>query len=100
MKWNITPITVVGWLSVYMQLSTSMREVVSKEEIQQKQSHIQDAFILPQFSGLEFSQTCKLLDLCSMDAGMAMFSYSVIAASAIALTFSKVHAMNVSGIYK
>ncbi|XP_026473081.1 G1/S-specific cyclin-E [Ctenocephalides felis] len=97
LKWNITPITIVGWLSVYMQLSTSLRNTVSKEDKEQKLSNVQDSFILPQFSGIEFSQICKLLDLCSMDIVMASFSYSVIAASAMALTFNKTHAMNISG---
>ncbi|TMW39589.1 hypothetical protein DOY81_015331, partial [Sarcophaga bullata] len=49
---------------------------------------VDDAFIYPQFSGLEFVQTAQLLDLCSLDVGVGNFPYSVIAAAAISHTFN------------
>ena len=50
---------------------------------------VDDAFIYPQFSGLEFVQTAQLLDLCSLDVGVGNFPYSVIAAAAISHTFNR-----------
>lgn len=54
-----------------------------------KNCEVDDAFIYPQFSGLEFVQTAQLLDLCSLDVGVGNFPYSVIAAAAISHTFNR-----------
>ncbi|TMW44188.1 hypothetical protein DOY81_010732 [Sarcophaga bullata] len=58
---------------------------------------VDDAFIYPQFSGLEFVQTAQLLDLCSLDVGVGNFPYSVIAAAAISHTFNRETALRCSG---
>lgn len=42
-----------------------------------------DAFVFPQFSGYEFSQAAQIIDLCTLDLGLANFPYSVIAAAAM-----------------
>ncbi|KAM7352798.1 cyclin E isoform 2-T3 [Cochliomyia hominivorax] len=59
---------------------------------------VDDAFIYPQFSGLEFVQTAQLLDLCSLDVGVGNFPYSVIAAAAISHTFDRETALRCSGL--
>lgn len=48
-----------------------------------------DSFVYPQFSGMEFAQTAQLIDLCSLDCGLANFPYSVVAAAAVSHTFDK-----------
>uniref|UniRef100_A0A182QNM1 Uncharacterized protein n=1 Tax=Anopheles farauti TaxID=69004 RepID=A0A182QNM1_9DIPT len=57
-----------------------------------------DAFVYPQFSGMEFAHTAQLIDLCSLDVGMANFKYSVIAAAALSHTFDRKMATSVSGL--
>lgn len=52
-------------------------------------SEIMDSFVFPQFSGMEFAQTAQLIDLCSLDCGLANFPYSVVAAAAVSHTFDK-----------
>ncbi|XP_065357953.1 G1/S-specific cyclin-E isoform X2 [Calliphora vicina] len=59
---------------------------------------VDDAFIYPQFSGLEFVQTAQLLDLCSLDVGVGNFPYSVIAAAAMSHTFNRETALRCSGL--
>ncbi|XP_037909397.1 G1/S-specific cyclin-E isoform X3 [Hermetia illucens] len=167
LDWNISPVTILGWLGVYMQLKVSNRTPASfvnrdmriiaqtnvaahKPDVNTKKesigftsdesythsirisrvgckrklddspscssntsneakslksgdnviigkSDLDDAFIYPQFSGLEFVQTAQLIDLCSLDLGFANFSYSVIAAAAISHTFTWEIAVRVSG---
>lgn len=52
-------------------------------------SETMDSFVYPQFSGMEFAQTAQLIDLCSLDCGLANFPYSVVAAAAVSHTFDK-----------
>lgn len=101
LKWQISPVTIIGWLSVYMQLnantrtvgtqkSTSNTEGTDASQNEQKTEEIaDDAFVFPQFSGLEYAQTAQLLDLCTLDVGIANYPYSVIAAAAISHTFNR-----------
>lgn len=90
LDWDISPITITGWLGVYMQLNVNNRTPASFSQIgRQKSAEADDAFIYPQFSGFEFVQTSQLLDLCTLDVGMANYSYSVLAAAAISHTFSR-----------
>lgn len=93
LKWQISPVTIVGWLSVYMQLNVTKRLTKQLQNDcidQQTRCHDPDeTFVLPQFSGLEYVQTAQLLDLCTLDVGIADYSYSVIAAAAISHTFNK-----------
>lgn len=100
--------TIIGWLSVYMQLHVTNRtpKAFSTFEINNgttdnddsgngttkptnDKDRSDDAFIYPQFSGMEFSQAAQLIDLCTLDLGLANYPYSVIAAAAIYHTFSK-----------
>lgn len=118
--------TIIGWLSVYMQLHVSNRtpKTFSKHldnnstttttndnenennndddgngngtkandnnnAINVNKCNTDESFIYPQFSGMEFSQAAQLIDLCTLDLGLANYPYSVIAAAAICHTFSR-----------
>lgn len=109
LKWSISPVTVIGWLSVYMQLQVTNRTPKSFNNPQQSSALAAaasplpppdspnvasdsaaanktkqgDAFVFPQFSGYEFSLASQLIDLCTLDLGLANFPYSVIAAAAM-----------------
>ncbi|XP_017050640.1 G1/S-specific cyclin-E isoform X2 [Drosophila ficusphila] len=99
LDWDISPITITGWLGVYMQLNVNNRTPASFAQIgKQKATEADDAFIYPQFSGFEFVQTSQLLDLCTLDVGMANYPYSVLAAAAISHTFSREAALRCSGL--
>lgn len=101
LKWQISPVTIIGWLSVYMQLNVNKRSVATKKSLtdpecidaSQNEQNVDeaadDAFVFPQFSGMEYAQTAQLLDLCTLDVGIANYPYSVIAAAAISHTFNK-----------
>lgn len=101
LKWQISPVTIIGWLCVYMQLnvnkrsvgtqkSTSTAESADASQIEQKSEETaDDAFVFPQFSGMEYAQTAQLLDLCTLDVAIANYPYSVIAAAAISHTFNR-----------
>lgn len=107
LQWKTCPITIIGWLGIYMQLQVSNRTPKTYEETPQKQvlkaaqqtSHIErsstnatgidDGFVFPQFSGMEYAQTAQLIDLCTLDVDIANFPYSVVAAAAISHTFNK-----------
>lgn len=111
LKWQTNPITIIGWLGIYMQLQVSNRQPKTHEETPHKfvltestarqqtsqtdkttstaTNEVDDGFVFPQFSGLEYAHTAQLLDLCTLDVGIANFPYSVIAAAAISHTFNK-----------
>uniref|UniRef100_A0A182M5W0 Uncharacterized protein n=1 Tax=Anopheles culicifacies TaxID=139723 RepID=A0A182M5W0_9DIPT len=138
LEWRINPVTVMGWLGLYMQInvtsrkshslpvrnnecavgksSSRKRKITDENEdssnikkmkvVQQQQpptttttttTKTDDAFVYPQFSGMEFAHTAQLIDLCSLDVGLANFKYSVIAAAAISHTFDRKTATLVSG---
>lgn len=113
LQWSINPVTVMGWLGTYMQVNATSRQMEmmhphstscrKKQQQQQQQTAAlkrqpDEAFVYPQFSGMEFAQTAQLIDLCSMDVGLANFPYSVIAAAAISHTFDRKTATSVSGL--
>lgn len=117
LKWQTSPITIIGWLGIYMQLNVSrrtpknidnaplkqqaMEQTTIQSSEQQTSSNgikssaavipnvVDDTFVFPQFSGLEYAQTAQLIDLCTLDVAIANFSYSVVAAAAISHTFNK-----------
>ncbi|KAH8410283.1 hypothetical protein KR009_010710, partial [Drosophila setifemur] len=101
LDWDISPITITGWLGVYMQLNANNRTPASFAHVgrqKAKEAATDDAFIYPQFSGFEFVQTSQVLDLCTLDVGMANYSYSVLAAAAISHTFNREIALRCSGL--
>ncbi|XP_059616999.1 G1/S-specific cyclin-E isoform X2 [Phlebotomus argentipes] len=131
LDWNMSTVTVMGWLTIYMQIHvtdpsklwkktpavrpctapssmlqvnpeavaslltpdkcTPVKELVIAETTD-------DAFVYPQFSGMEYTHTCQLLDLCSLDMGILNFPYSVVASAAISHVYSKKVATRVSGL--
>uniref|UniRef100_A0AAG5DBQ6 Cyclin N-terminal domain-containing protein n=1 Tax=Anopheles atroparvus TaxID=41427 RepID=A0AAG5DBQ6_ANOAO len=149
LDWNINPLTVIGWLGMYMQINVTTREPEGRQRqvrvaklpaksstdenvdiksatsttttttitmIQSNNSitvekpaekasaggattKTDDAFVYPQFSAMEYAHTAQLIDLCSLDVGMANFKYSVIAAAAISHTFDGKTATLVSGLH-
>lgn len=130
LKWRISPVTIIGWLSCYMQLNVTKRtpKTLNKSKsttattntstsgasakassqtattttthptASSDDDQADDAFVFPQFSGMEFAQTAQLIDLCTLDLGIANYSYSVIAAAAISHTFNKKTAIKLSGL--
>lgn len=95
LNWNVSPVTIMGWLSIYMQLnvttckSAAQHRQQTKSEILLNTSKYGKSFIYPQFSGFKFVKTAQLIDLCSLDIDMADFPYSVVAAAAISHTFDR-----------
>ncbi|KAK1122948.1 hypothetical protein K0M31_008586 [Melipona bicolor] len=57
-----------------------------------------NAFIYPQYGGLQYSQAAQLLDLATLDEGSLKFPYSHIAAAAIYHTQGRECALRVSRI--
>ncbi|XP_056381650.1 G1/S-specific cyclin-E1 [Hyla sarda] len=68
LKWCLTPMTVVSWLNVYLQVAYS-------RELQQ--------FLLPQYPQQTYIQIVELLDLCILDIGCLEYPYGMLAASAL-----------------
>ncbi|KAB0347971.1 G1/S-specific cyclin-E1 isoform X1 [Muntiacus reevesi] len=68
LKWHLSPLTIVSWLNVYMQVA-----------------YLNDLYevLLPQYPQQIFIQIAELLDLCVLDVGCLEFSYGVLAASAL-----------------
>lgn len=94
LKWNVNPLTVTGWLNLYMQIcydSKNSRDCLKYRKM------MNDDFIYPQFSAYNFVRASQLTDLCSLDEGMLLFQYSVIAASAMYYIFNRERALYVSG---
>nr|XP_002721192.1 G1/S-specific cyclin-E1 [Oryctolagus cuniculus] len=68
LKWHLSPLTIVSWLNVYMQVAY-LNDVCE--------------VLLPQYPQQIFTQIAELLDLCVLDVGCLEFSYGVLAASAL-----------------
>ncbi|XP_042523877.1 G1/S-specific cyclin-E1 isoform X1 [Dipodomys spectabilis] len=68
LNWRLSPLTVVSWLNVYMQVAflNNMCEV-----------------LLPQYPQQIFIQVAELLDLCMLDVECLEFPYGVLAAAAL-----------------
>lgn len=95
--------TIMGWVSIYMQLNdtTGKTKVVGMEPkalLMLNSSKWSQSFIYPQFSGLNYSRTAQLIDLCSLDVGISNFPYSIIAAAAISHILGENAAIRVSGL--
>ncbi|XP_077542831.1 cyclin E [Haemaphysalis longicornis] len=88
LNWDLTPVTVNGWLSTYLQISAARKEKKGKGE---------QNFLFPGFSACSFVQVAQLVDLCMLDVDCLRFTYSVLAASAIHHMISPSVASAVSG---
>uniref|UniRef100_A0A182JYT0 Uncharacterized protein n=1 Tax=Anopheles christyi TaxID=43041 RepID=A0A182JYT0_9DIPT len=140
LDWKINPVTVIGWLGLYMQINVTSRESdipvrnlkrantttnnstpsPKKRKIMDENADVnniqQAASVVQQHQQQKvsnttttttatnktddafFSNTAQLIDLCSLDVGLANFKYSVIAAAAISHTFDRKTATFVSGL--
>merc|ERR1740129_2572671 len=85
LNWGLSPMTPNSWMRMFMQISSG------------DMSPHNDSFILPAYSGLPFSKTMQLLDLCVLDLGSLEFTYSVLATSALYHTQNEALALHVSG---
>lgn len=79
LNWDLTPMTVNGWLCVYMQLYATLKENTNPSK-KKKTDH---DFMIPGYPSQFFAQVAHLLDLSVLDIGCLHFSYSIIAASAL-----------------
>ncbi|XP_013209656.1 G1/S-specific cyclin-E1 [Microtus ochrogaster] len=68
LKWRLSPMTIVSWLNVYVQVAY----VNDTNEV-----------LMPQYPQQVFVQIAELLDLCVLDVGCLEFPYGVLAASAL-----------------
>lgn len=76
LNWDLTPVTVNGWLNVYLQVAadTEKRGTGTNED---------ENFLHPRFSTCAFARVAQLVDLCMLDIECLQFPYSVIAATAL-----------------
>ncbi|KAF7992919.1 hypothetical protein HCN44_005700 [Aphidius gifuensis] len=81
--WNLSPVTPPGWLNVFMQIESG-------------DWSRPNAFIYPQYSGLQYSQTAQILDLATLDEGSLKYPYSHMAAAAIYHTLGRECSLRVS----
>ncbi|XP_037558705.1 G1/S-specific cyclin-E1-like [Dermacentor silvarum] len=87
LNWDLTPVTVNGWLNTYLQIAAK-KEKRDKEDMN---------FLHPGFSACSFVQVAQLVDLCMLDVDCLQFAYSAVAASAIHHMMSPTLASAVSG---
>lgn len=81
--WNLSPITAPGWLNIYMQIESG-------------DWSRPNAFIYPQYGGLQYCQAAQLIDLATLDESSLKFTYSHIAAAAVYHTQGRECALRVS----
>lgn len=83
--WNLSPVTAPGWLNIYMQVECG-------------DWSRPNAFVYPQYGGLQYSQAAQLLDLATLDDSCLKYPYSHIAAAAVYHTQGRECALRVSGL--
>lgn len=102
LSWRTTPLTINKWLNAYMQLN-SIQEVNQKTPVEADENQSDEmrkyTFIFPQYSSLEYVICGQLIDLAVLHVGVNAFSYSLMAAAAVAHIFNKEVAMRVSSKY-
>lgn len=104
LQWCITPVTIMGWVSTYMQLTATNASNSSRtskhltETLIINSSKWNKSFIYPQFTGMNYTKIAQLVDLCSLDVGLANFPYSIIAAAAVSHIIDQNTAIRVSGL--
>ncbi|EEC04526.1 G2/mitotic-specific cyclin A, putative, partial [Ixodes scapularis] len=87
LNWDLTPMTVNGWLSTYLQ-------IIARKESRDREGQ---NFLVPEFSTCSFIKVAQLADLCMLDVECLQFTYSFIAASAIHHMLSPSLASDISG---
>ncbi|KAG0411560.1 hypothetical protein HPB47_011290 [Ixodes persulcatus] len=87
LNWDLTPMTVNGWLNTYLQ-------IIARKESRDREGQ---NFLVPEFSTCSFIKVAQLADLCMLDVECLQFTYSFIAASAIHHMLSPSLASDISG---
>lgn len=80
LNWELTPMTVNGWLSVYMQLYATMEK---ENKASKSKEPSGDPFLVAGYPSQFFAQIAHLLDLSMLDIGSLKYTYSSIAAAAL-----------------
>ncbi|RWS27716.1 G1/S-specific cyclin-E-like protein [Leptotrombidium deliense] len=91
LNWDLYPMTINSWLSIYMQLYSVFEKENKAERRGRKRRKIckeadsskDDYFMIPIYSSYFFAQIAHLIDLCVLDIGCLRFPYNVIATSAL-----------------
>ena len=86
LNWGLSPMTPNSWVKLFMQVSNCDQGPRASEN-----------FVVAQYSGLPFARCMQLLDLAVLDLGSLDYTYSVMAASSIALLQSMDLAVAASG---
>jgi cyclin E len=77
LNWNLYPMTINSWLTLYMQIYASLEK---ENDVLERDG---DSFLIPDYQSNLFAQIAHLVDLCILDIGSLTYSYSLIAASAL-----------------
>ena len=72
LNWGLSPMTPNGWMKIYMQIVNC--DVSPNNE----------TFVIPQFTGIPFVKAMQLIDLCMLDMKSLDYTYSKLAAAALA----------------
>lgn len=100
LSWSITPITINGWLNVYMQLASEGRGALRRtlgEQESGANALRPYTFVFPQYSSLELATCGRLVDLAVLHADVNRWSAGTVAAAAVAHAFGRPLAERVSG---
>lgn len=76
LQWNLSPVTAISWLEMYLQTASSMKL---------KTSTFSDFTLYPQYFKTLFYGACQLLDFSTLDYNSVKYSPGVLAATALYL---------------
>jgi len=94
LKWKLTPITPVGWVSIYLQVlayknsgvycTRSGADSFLKSTLRQYETKPDDNRLVKHFyDSVEFVRTMRLIDMALLDYQSLQFSYSTLATAAL-----------------
>lgn len=92
LSWSLIPITINGWLNIYMQLANE-----TKKKNAATSGFESYTFAFPQYSSFEFTICAQLIDLALLHVDINRFRYSELAAAAMAHSYDEELAVRVSG---
>lgn len=98
LNWELTPMTINYWLSLYMQIYIMKFDPSSTIRYDPDSQEDENAFVYPQFSVMNYETAVRICNLASWDVGLFRFPYSVVAASAMHYVFNRDVAMLVSNL--
>lgn len=88
LKWNLSPVTPVAWLEVYLQTASLLQKRSTMAELQHREKYLKTIFV----------GVCQLLDFATLEYGSVRFSPSVLAATALIIyAGSRVDTLKVTG---